>query len=83
MIIAHKAFHSLGEDSSVAKAIPKKYLPGEGYFEIQMDVFNSKSSPTIHYCIMCKQLGNIIAPETEEVLCRRCMQSNDEARGRK
>jgi len=66
----------------VNKILKKKFLAGEGYMEIQMDVFKSTSSPTIYYCVMCKQLGNIIAPETEEILCRSCMKNNDEARTR-
>ena len=55
--------------------LKKKFLPGEGYLQITDD-------KSFYYCVMCHRRGEIIAPETEEILCRYCLQCNDEARVR-
>mgnify|MGYP007099615765 CR=1 FL=1 len=68
----------------------KHYEIGEGYMQIvsappkyDKEGILIEVEQAVYYCVMCGQEGKYLAPETNEVLCLRCLKNNDEARGKK
>lgn len=65
----------------------KRYEAGEGYMQIvpAPPSYDSNGNliqkkEVVYTCIMCGNQGKYVAPETNEVLCLRCLKNNDEAR---
>ena len=58
----------------------KIFSPRQGYSEIEPEIDSQTLQQIYPPCVMCGKAGMFIAPETNESLCRKCVENNDEAR---
>ena len=76
------------KDKKVSKDEKKRFLSGEGYLKIIQNPIKYASDgktmvkveETIYLCVMCGKKGLYVIPETNEVLCYKCLLNNNEAR---
>jgi len=70
------------ESKKTMRATTVKYRPGEAYLKIKPLLDEETFDHLYPACVMCSNVATVVAPETNEALCIKCVANNDCARAK-